>query len=217
MLNRDNWHARYYFYRVCNSALVENERAKLLHFISTKLAAGPAVTCNNCNTNRQDISWLSCIGPAVAIHGFFDWFQFITAFVYHSASSNPDHAFDLALFFITLAPFGFAYLAYKVMLVNALPVFAGRFLATAFLCSLFFATTFLFFLHSSFHVPCTHMHNACPSPCSSTQNSVPLPFSTLPFTLCPPPPSQVVWVQWELLNRDLGLSEDWEHAAISWK
>lgn len=89
---------------------------------------------------HEDISWLSCIGPAVAIHGFFDWFQFITAFVYHSAATTHDHAFDFALFFMTLAPFGFAYVAYKI-----------------------------------------------------------------------------VWVQWELLNRDLGLSEHWEQAAVQWK
>jgi hypothetical protein len=175
MRSRGNWHARYHLLHVCKSALVESKRANLLQFVSIKLAAGLAVTYNNCNTNRQDISWLSCIGPAVAIHGFFDWFQFITAFVYHSASSNPDHAFDLALFFITLAPFGFAYLAYKVRLVYALPVFAGR-------------SPALFFLNP--------------------------PLLTQPP---PPPHPQVVWVQWELLNRDLGLSEDWEDAAISWK
>jgi hypothetical protein len=68
---------------------------------------------------NQDISWLSCIAPAIFIHGFFDWFQFITAFTFHSARTNPDSAFDVALFFMTLAPFGFAYVAYKVMAVNA--------------------------------------------------------------------------------------------------
>lgn len=85
---------------------------------------------------NEDISWLSCIAPAIFIHGFFDWFQFITAFTFHSARTNPDSAFDVALFFMTLAPFGFAYVAYKI-----------------------------------------------------------------------------VWLQWELLNRDLDLSSDWEQAA----
>jgi hypothetical protein len=70
----------------------------------------------------QDISWLSCIGPAILIHGFFDWFQFLSAFVFHSADKNPDPAFAFALFFMTLAPFGFAYLVYKVMAAAAAAV-----------------------------------------------------------------------------------------------
>jgi hypothetical protein len=68
---------------------------------------------------------LSCIAPAIFIHGFFDWFQFITAFTFHSARTNPDSAFDVALFFMTLAPFGFAYVAYKVMTVNVVVVVRG--------------------------------------------------------------------------------------------